>query len=313
MLVILSLGCRRRVEVERAPEDKRLDRAPTRFVVMEKGSHRGVPFFTASALVLGEPAHEAFDLASFAKRPALAGLPPIGGGDRHVCAADERAILCLHEQAATFGPKFMEPYLLDDLDAAPKKLDRIPGFRPVIRADATDWYVLRQADASEWGEIVGISRPGGTRRSITSGENIVSFDIDESYVYWAEGAARSSISRRKKLGGPIEPVTVASEGGEIMVRGGFVVFRSGKGVLSRAPKSGGGLEPMGISGVDVVAHDDLGFCWCSGAEPKVFCRGSDDVSRTLLLDAHQPCAWMAISRSHVVVQADEAMWIAPRI
>ena len=29
------------------------------------------------------------------------------------------------------------------------------------------------------------------------------------------------------------------------------------------------------------AADDVGFCWCTGKQPRVFCRGPDDVSREL--------------------------------
>jgi hypothetical protein len=98
----------------------------------------------------------------------------------------------------------------------------------------------------------------------------------------------------------------------VFVRGAFVHHRSG-GVIRRATKTGGALEETSVAGVDQLAFDESGFCWCSiDKEPKVFCRGADDASRPLQLEAKSKCDWIAISRANVVIQAGAALWVAGR-
>ncbi|MGZ5970109.1 MAG: hypothetical protein ACXWP4_20705 [Polyangiales bacterium] len=308
-LLLGDLACRGRNEVKKTPEERRLERGPAKFVLLEKGEHAPGFFFDGS-FVTSAPAtasFDVFDLANATKSTAKSELP----GEHPLCAADARGILCL--ASTTAGS---DVFVLDSLTSTPRKLaTRIPGVPRDIRSDDADWFVRRAIEPGErngWGEIVGISRPGGNQRSVASSSELVSSSIDESYVYWLEGVNDPTVFRKKKLGGPTERIASAGELGEIFVRGEFVHHRSAAGTIRRAPKSGGTFADTGVVAPGAFAADEAGFCWCTGTEPRVFCRGADDVSREILLPTPGKCAWLATSKTHLVAQTDDSLWFAPR-
>jgi hypothetical protein len=315
VLLFLALVSCRRTEVKKTDEERKLDRGPTKFVELAKGTYDG-GFFTDGAFVVRVPgAFDRFDLATHRKSRTATTLPELPLSGRFLFAPDANAILSVRED---WGSSKFDVFLLEGLeDDRPRKLADMPGGVNGLQSDPVDWFLLRTTSIGKWGEIVGISRPSGNRRSIASAEGMSSFAIDDRYVYWLEGTQAWNVFRKKKLGGPTETIASASEPGDLFVRGDFVHLRAASGgVISRATKSGGTFVKT-PDVADVFAADEAGYCGCTGTH--VFCRGADDVSRELVLPAQSKCRWMSVSRAHVVVQTGAldyglpaTLWVADR-
>jgi hypothetical protein len=300
LLLFVALSSCHRTEVKKTDEERRHDRGPSKFVELGKGEW-GAGVFADGAFAVRVPgAFDRYDLITHQKSRIATKLPDFPVSGRFLFAADARAILSVRED---WGASQFEVFLLDGLDdEKPRRLEGWAGGVAGVRSDDVDWFVLRTTAVGQWGEIVGISRPSGNKRSVASAEGMSSFAIDDRYVYWLEGKDAWTVFRKKKLGGPTETVATAPERGDVFVRGDFVHLRAeSSGVISRAAKSGGVFAKT-TDVADKLAADESGYCGCTAT--RVFCRGADDVSRELILSAPGKCRWMTISRAHVVVQTD---------
>jgi hypothetical protein len=306
LLLSAALVSCRRTEARKTDEERKLDRGPTKFVELEKGNHERGFFADGAFVVHVRGAFDRFDLATHRKSRLATKVPEPGVAGALLFGADARATLCVRGR---WMEDSFEVLLLGSLEDEPRKLAEIPGTALEVRSDDADWFVLRRTAIGGWGEIVGISRPGGNRRSIAAAEGLSSFALDDRYVYWLEGTQQQTVLRKKKLGGPTETIAATAWAESIFVRGDFVHARGPHGVISRVPKSGGTFaETADVA--DTLADDEAGYCWCDAR--RVFCRGADDVSRELLLPSGAKCDWLSLSRSHVVAQSNAALWVADR-
>lgn len=218
-------------------------------------------------------------------------------------------------------------------DGPPKLLASFSLFPEGLRLDDDEVYVSWAdksycASCSPKAEVRAVSRNGKGSRLLVSAGELISFDLDDTDVYWLEGLHDSVVKRTPKRGGPTTLVGRPGQQGYVFaLRDRLVHVDFGRNSTKVAAKTTGSFTEANVDLRDAfLVHDCADLCWiahphvCDDAgscttdpdkrEPQIRCWNGSAAPRTFAL-TREP-TWLALSPDRIAFGAADGVFTVAR-